>query len=52
MAASETLTFTISPPFPIVPVAAVSVATIALVSGGLLVYFKKRKHQTKMAEVQ
>jgi LPXTG-motif cell wall-anchored protein len=43
MAASETLTFTISPPFPIVPVAAVSVATIALVSGGLLVYFKKRK---------
>lgn len=31
-------------PFPVVPVAAVSVAAVALVVAGLLVYFKKRKH--------
>jgi len=41
---SETVTFTVAEePFPVVPVAAASVATIALVSVGLLVYFKKRK---------
>jgi parallel beta-helix repeat protein len=43
MGASETLTFTIPQPFPVVPVAAASVATVVLVSAGLLVYFKKRK---------
>jgi parallel beta-helix repeat protein len=43
MAASETVTFTISLPFPVVPVAAASVATIAAVGVGLLVYFKKCK---------
>ncbi len=32
-------------PFPIVPVAAVSVAAIALVAAGLLVYLKKRKRE-------
>jgi hypothetical protein len=31
-------------PFPVVPVAAVSVAVVAVVGAGLLVYFKKRKH--------
>jgi hypothetical protein len=45
MGVSETLTFTIAEePFPVVPVAAASVATIAVVVGaGLLVYHKKRK---------
>jgi nitrous oxidase accessory protein NosD len=33
-----------SEPFPVVPVAAASVATIAVVGAVLLVYFKKRKH--------
>ena len=41
---SETITFSIAEPFPVVPVAAASVATIAVVVIGLLVYFKKRKH--------
>jgi parallel beta-helix repeat protein len=31
-------------PFPVVPVAAASVATVAIVGVSLLVYFKKRKH--------
>jgi len=49
MGVSETINFTIAvpepepEPFPVVPVAAASVATIAVVSVGLLVYFKKRK---------
>jgi parallel beta-helix repeat protein len=42
MAASETVTFTIPQPFPVVPVAATSVI-VAVVVVGLLVYFKKRK---------
>jgi N-acetylneuraminic acid mutarotase len=41
---SETVTFTISLPFPIVPVAAGSVAFAFASAAGLLVYFKKRKH--------
>jgi parallel beta-helix repeat protein len=43
--ASETITFNVDvpEPFPVVPVAAVSVATAAVVGIGLLVYFKKRK---------
>jgi hypothetical protein len=44
---SETVYFTIAEepePFPVTPVATASVATIAVVSVGLLVYFKKRKH--------
>jgi len=43
VAASETITFTITEPFPVVPVAAASVASVAVVGVGLLVYFKKRK---------
>jgi hypothetical protein len=43
--ASETVVFTVAEePFPAAPVAAASVATIAIVGVGLLVYFKKRKH--------
>jgi hypothetical protein len=42
--ASETITFTVTP-FPAVPVAAASVASVAVVIAGLLAYFKKRKHQ-------
>ena len=30
-------------PFPVVPVAAASVAIVAIVGVGLMVYFKKRK---------
>jgi phosphomevalonate kinase len=44
MGVSETVTFTISLPFPIVPVAAGSVAFAFASAAGLLVYFKKRKH--------
>jgi hypothetical protein len=44
MGASETVAFNISPPFPIVPVAAASVAVIVATAASLLVYFKKRKH--------
>ena len=43
-AASETLHFTIAEPFPVVPVAAVSITSFAVLSAGLLFYFKKRKH--------
>jgi hypothetical protein len=44
--ASETISFSVEvpEPFPVAPVAAASVATIAAVSVALLVYFKKRKH--------
>jgi hypothetical protein len=43
--ASETISFTMATePFPSAPVAAASVATVAVVGVGLLVYFKKRKH--------
>jgi hypothetical protein len=41
---SETITFNVDAPFPITLVAAASVATVAVVGVGLLVYFKKRKH--------
>jgi len=46
MGASETVTFTVAvpEPFPTVLVAVASVASIAVVIAGLLVYFKKRKH--------
>jgi hypothetical protein len=40
--ASETITFTVAEPFPAAPVVAASVASIAVVIAGLLVYFKKR----------
>jgi hypothetical protein len=46
--ASETVTFTVAEepePFPTAPVAAASVATVAVALVGLLVYFRKRKHQ-------
>jgi N-acetylneuraminic acid mutarotase len=43
MGASETVAFTISLPFPIVPVAVGSVAVAVATAAGLLVYFKKRK---------
>jgi len=45
--ASKRVMFTIAEepePFPVVPVATASVATIAAIGVGLLVYFKKRKH--------
>ncbi len=40
---SVTVWFNVAAPFPFVPVA-VSVAVVALVAAGLLVYFKKHKH--------
>ena len=44
MGVSETVFFTIPQPFPIITVVAVSVAiVVAVVAGGLLVYFKKHK---------
>jgi hypothetical protein len=44
--ASETITFTVEvpEPFPTTLVVATSIATVAMVSVGLLAYFKKRKH--------
>jgi hypothetical protein len=42
--ASETISFTVEAPFPLVPVAAASVATVAVVIAGLLVYFRKRNN--------
>jgi hypothetical protein len=44
--ASETITFNVEvlEPFPTTLVAAASVAAVAVVVAGLLVYFKKRKH--------
>jgi hypothetical protein len=42
--ASETMYFSVEAPLPVALVATISVATIAVVSVGLLVYFKKRKH--------
>jgi hypothetical protein len=44
---SETSYFTVEVPFPTMLVAA-SVITVAVVGIGLLVYFKKRKHQAEM----
>jgi hypothetical protein len=47
MGASETATFIVAKPepFPLVPVAAASVASAGIVAAvGLLLYFKKRKH--------
>jgi parallel beta-helix repeat protein len=44
MGASETVTFTIPEPFPVVPVAVGSVAVAIVVVAGLLAYSKKRKH--------
>lgn len=50
---SETVTFNIAgkpeptgklEPFPTVPVAATSVASVAVVAAGLIFYYKKRKH--------
>ena len=45
--ASETTTFTIAKPFPILPVAAVSVVVVALAIVSFLVYFKKHKNIIK-----
>jgi hypothetical protein len=46
MAASTTIYFSVeaSEPFPTIPVAAASGASLAIIGVGLLVYFKKRKH--------
>jgi hypothetical protein len=41
--ASETVSFTVEVPFPIAPVTATSVAIVAVVGVGLIVYLKKRK---------
>jgi hypothetical protein len=48
MGASETVTFTVAvpEPFPLVPVAVASVAVVAVVIAGLLLYFKKRKKES------
>jgi len=45
--ASETLFFNVEvpEPFPVVPVAAASIAVVVAVGAGLLVYFKKRKSE-------
>jgi hypothetical protein len=48
--ASATVVFK-AEPFPTALIVIASVVTVAIVVG-LLIYFKKRKHQTKMAEVQ
>jgi N-acetylneuraminic acid mutarotase len=48
-AASETVAFNISPPFPIVPVATVSVAVTVATAAGLLVYFKKH-HKNRITD--
>jgi hypothetical protein len=42
--ASETVWFSVAEPFPVVLVTAASVATVAVVGAGLMVYFKKHKH--------
>jgi hypothetical protein len=50
MGVSETIIFTVAvpelvpEPFPVVPVAAASIAVVVAVGAGLLVYFKKRNH--------
>jgi hypothetical protein len=46
LGASETIHFTMAEPepFPVAPVAATSMASVAVVGVALLVYFKKRKH--------
>jgi N-acetylneuraminic acid mutarotase len=41
--ASETISFSVEAPFPVIPVAVASAAAAAVASVGLLVYFKKRK---------
>lgn len=48
---SETGYFTVEVAFPATMVIA-PIATAAVIGLGLLVYFKKRKHQTRMDEVQ
>jgi parallel beta-helix repeat protein len=42
--ASETISFSVEVPFPVVPVTVASVATIAVMGVALLVYFRKRRH--------
>jgi N-acetylneuraminic acid mutarotase len=42
---SETITFSVEMPFPTTLVVAASIATVAVISIGLLVYFRKRNHQ-------
>jgi hypothetical protein len=42
--ASETISFSVDVPFPVVPVAVASVAVVAVVIAVLLLYFKKRKN--------
>lgn len=47
--ASETISFSVEVPeaFPAVPVAVASVATVAVVGVGLLVYFRRRNHRAE-----
>jgi hypothetical protein len=47
--ASETVTFTIVEPFPTLPVATVSTASITATGAGLLVYFRKRRREAARA---
>jgi hypothetical protein len=52
---SETASFTVTEaetePFPVVAVATASVASVAVLGVGLLVYFKKRKHHVEFLKV-
>jgi hypothetical protein len=47
--ASETIYFSVEEPFPVVPVAAVSVAVAVVTAAGLLVYFKKH-HENRITD--
>jgi N-acetylneuraminic acid mutarotase len=42
--ASETVRFSVAEPFPVVPVATASVAAVAIIGVGLLVYLRRRNH--------
>jgi hypothetical protein len=42
--ASETVWFSVAEPFPVVPVAAASAASVAVAVAGLLVYLRRRNH--------
>jgi hypothetical protein len=44
MGVSETVWFSVAEPFPVVPVAAASVAAVAIIGVGLLVYLRRRNH--------
>ena len=50
--ASETVTFKVAGPFPVVPIAAAAVViAVAVAAAGLLLYFRRRKRQVRAVEV-